>query len=305
MDGDAALSDSAVSPAALLGLPDALDRMAAAVGGCSSAIVRHPLADAEKGIFAVDLVCPNGVPTAAVLKFSSSASAVNSEWSALRALLPASVTTPEPIAVDAAGKWFGRPALLMSRLPGTALSDVSPPPILRQFAAAIAAIHACTGEGLPQARPRWEAGVPSRPSPFEERVWQNLRELASQAGPRTALTHGDLNFTNVLWQDGHLQGVIDWADGAHGWPGADLARCRWYLTVGGAPHAADELLAAYEALSGKPVAAMALHDAAYAVRILQDAEMRVAGSPSPAEAAVELRRVARVFIERALGWPAS
>src|SRR5882757_145836 len=54
----------------------------------------------------------------------------------------AGVPIPQPLALDADGRWFGPPALVMSRLPGRA--DVKPIDLegwLRQLAHVLAAIH--------------------------------------------------------------------------------------------------------------------------------------------------------------------
>ncbi|MCA1701158.1 MAG: aminoglycoside phosphotransferase family protein, partial [Actinobacteria bacterium] len=208
------------------------------------------------------------------------------EWDALHAAAQANVPTPLPIAFDPAGRWFGSPALLMSWLPGRAQLDVSGDPgALRQMARALAAVHDCAATTLPHARPRWERGRPSDPSAFERRVWSAIDDLMPNAGEPSALVHLDFHPANTLWQRGRLTGIIDWENGAYGWPGEDLAKCRAYLAITHGPPIAAGLRAAYEAEIGGPTPCLALCDMAYAIGLRRQADtrtfaLRQAGFPS-------------------------
>src|SRR5215213_4736407 len=74
----------------------------------------------ESAVHALDLVDRHGRTTHAVLKRRERFVVDGSrEWAALYAALPSEVATPEPIAFDPDGRWFGVPALVMSKLPGT------------------------------------------------------------------------------------------------------------------------------------------------------------------------------------------
>ncbi len=199
----------------------------------------------------------------------------SNEWNALHAATHARVPTPRPIGFDPGGRWFGRPALLMSRLSGRAHLDVSSDPAaLRQMAQALAAVHDCAGTTLPRARPRWERTRPADPSPFEQRVWSAIDDLIPAAGEASALVHLDFHPANTLWHGGRLTGIIDWENGAHGWPGEDVAKCRAYLAITHGAQVAAELRAAYEAEIGGLVPCLALCDMAYGIGLRRQADTR-------------------------------
>src|SRR5262245_23532895 len=85
-----------------------------------------------------------------VLKRSSTTApaALTGEFERLQVAVRAPVATPQPIALDAGGAWFGRPALVMSRLPGRNVFHREAGPWIGELAAALAAIH---GTVLPDA----------------------------------------------------------------------------------------------------------------------------------------------------------
>lgn len=227
------------------------------------------------------------------------------EWAGLAAAAGAGVATPEPMAFDPDGRWFGVPALLMSRLPGAGdLHACGDERSLRQLAAALVAIHDGDGSGLHQPPPPWLGDGPDDATPYEAAVWERIARLRPGVGAGTALVHRDFHPGNVLWAGGRLTGVVDWEDAALGWPGEDLARCRWHLALLHGPDTARRFLAAYQAESGRLLPHLALCDAAYGVGVLRQAEERafflrrsgVAGATADG-----VRATARWLIAEALG----
>src|SRR5262249_18809643 len=64
------------------------------------------------------------------------------EWSCLEFAQRVALSVPEPIVADLESVWFGRPTLVMSRLPGRA--DLTPTDVdswLRALAQALATLH--------------------------------------------------------------------------------------------------------------------------------------------------------------------
>ena len=73
---------------------------------------------------------------------------LDQEFNRLDIVDPIDVPTPEPIALDAGGDWFGMPAFVMSRLPGRPrIQRHDDGPWISQLAEALAVVH---GHGLPQ-----------------------------------------------------------------------------------------------------------------------------------------------------------
>lgn len=86
---------------------------------------------------------------------------VTQEFERLEFARAAPVPTPEPLALDRDGRWFGTSALVMSYLPGCShLHGGVAGPWLADLAAALVAIHA--------------AEVPVDPPPcvLEEHAWK-------------------------------------------------------------------------------------------------------------------------------------
>ena len=258
--------------------PEGLARLVAEVvpGGRGRALVGRLKGGSETAANALELVDAAGVVTRAVLKrrpdprFDGAG-----EWAGLRAATEAAVPTPEPLGFDPDGRWFGGPALVMSRLRGRAdLGGGTGPGSLRQLAHALAAVHDCGGEGLAEARPRWRRPCPEEASDYERRVWADVHQRAAAAGPATALVHLDFHPGNALWFRGRLSGIIDWENAARGWPAEDVAKCRLYFASLHGFEVADGFLAAYEAETGGSVRLRAIADMSYAIGIWRQADWR-------------------------------
>ena len=61
-------------------------------------------------------------------------------------------------------------------------------------------------------------------------------------GPR-GLVHRDFHPGNVLWADGAVTGLVDWASAELGHPHADIGHCRWNLARVHGLGVADRFLA--------------------------------------------------------------
>lgn len=190
------------------------------------------------------------------------------EWARLQVATVAPVPTPEPVAVDPEGHWFGLPALVMSFLPGA----VTYPPALDGLARALAALHSTVvPDPVPDVLTRpglWTYWVQTAPVP--DGVLDVLAALPALADvEEVVLCHCDFHPGNVLIEDGNVSGVLDWS-GARFAPRAfdvALMRCDLALEPGG--DAPDRFLRAYEAASGVRLPMIGRWDAFAAARALE------------------------------------
>jgi aminoglycoside phosphotransferase (APT) family kinase protein len=190
------------------------------------------------------------------------------EWVRLQIAVGAPVPTPEPIAFDPDGAWFGVQSLVMSHLSGAVVY----PPAVDALARTLAALHSTV---VPEPVPeelrrsglwtRWE-----QTAPVPDGVLDALAALPAIAeGQEEVLCHCDFHPGNVLVVDGEVTGVLDWA-GARFAPRAfDVALMRADLAVtpgGGAP---DRFLAAYQAAAGVRLEHLGLWDCLAAARAIE------------------------------------
>lgn len=155
------------------------------------------------------------------------------EWERLKFAQRASVPVPAPVALDTGGRWFGTPALAMSRLPGRA--NVKPTDVdrwLRQIALALIGIHETDTSGAdgPLLQPlgiaKW---VPpsAKPSALLSRSIDAVqRYLPSLDGHQLSLLHGDFHPGNLVWRRNTLSGVVDWSMARLGPRWYEVAYCR-------------------------------------------------------------------------------
>ena len=175
----------------------------------------------------------------------------------------AAVPTPRPIAVDAGGEWFGRPALVMSRLPGRARLYDDAGAWIDDLAEALVAIHAVQ---LPQPLPGvlraphaglvWrppEAGKP-RLSALVGRLLDvalALQDDLRRRSPVGVLLHHDFHHGNVVWYRARLSGVLDWNEARVGPAASDVAYCSVDLAMTHGKRAADRFCGAYRQRAGE------------------------------------------------------
>jgi len=156
------------------------------------------------------------------------------------------------VPIDTAG-WtiMGRPYLIMRRLPGRSLLDslvagptAGPAGVLLGTAQAQLhslpageAMRALAGFDLSAWTPHrlladigQLAEVTADPWLIELGCWLDARWPAAPASP--SLCHGDFHPGNVLVEDMHLTGVIDWTNFALGHPEFDVAITRLILSIG-------------------------------------------------------------------------
>lgn len=185
------------------------------------------------------------------------AALVRDEAATLRAVHDAGLPAPEPMAADADGRESdGRPAILMTRLPGRLdLAPADPEGWLRQIAAMAARIHDAQ-VAAPPFRGRTDAAAPVIPaSATRPAVWEAASAMLRQQAPEPAprFIHRDFQHFNLLWQRGRLTGVVDWTMSCTGPADLDIGHCRLNLAVLFGADRAERLRLAYEAEAGRAV----------------------------------------------------
>ncbi|MGH8888877.1 MAG: phosphotransferase family protein [Acidothermaceae bacterium] len=148
----------------------------------------------------------------------------------LRALSGSTLVVPALIAVDEAGEFCGRPAVLMSQLMGRADCSDASPARLRMLADAIRPLHAMAPPAdLPPFRPYLSAATRAVPIWTSiHATWQHAIEicaLAAPAGP-ICFIHRDFHPGNVLIEGASVAGIVDWPNACAGPPEIDVAHCK-------------------------------------------------------------------------------
>lgn len=204
--------------------------------GVEDARVVEPVAGGwDTAIWRVD----RGAVSSALRLFRpEQASTARREALALRALV-GHAPVPE---VQAEGTWRGRPALLLSWVPGRPLAHaLRARPWLAwrlgyAFGRAQARIHAVpVTAALRQIETDWIAWA----GPGEEALQARLRALPPRAD---ALIHLDYHPLNVMVEETEVTGVLDWANVSIGDARADLARTLSILRLAPSPPGVPERL---------------------------------------------------------------
>ena len=174
------------------------------------------------------------------------------ERAALQTLTATAVPAPRSLALDAEGAVAGVAAHLMSRLPGSPLTEVTGDTV-SLMAATLATIH--------DVRPTepfrmfqswaWEAKwVVPRWTRHPE-SWQQAFQLLAGAEPPyvPTLLHRDFSHRNLLWAAGEVSGVVDWVETSTGPVWLDAGHAATNLALDFGPEPARAFLERYAALA--------------------------------------------------------
>jgi aminoglycoside phosphotransferase (APT) family kinase protein len=144
------------------------------------------------------------------------------------------VPAPTTIALDAGGQACGVAGHLMSRLPGTARSEVDPDG-LRAMAGLLAQVHR-----LRPSEPfrdyqswAWEAKWVVPPWTRHPDSWRRAFEVLAGPAPAYEPTflHRDFGHRNLLWTGGAVSGLVDWVETSTGPAWLDAAHAASNLAV--------------------------------------------------------------------------
>lgn len=192
------------------------------------------------------------------------------EYGVLGLLERVGISAPQPLHVDAAGKHFGDPALVMTYLPGK--TNVAPNNVALwtdALAGMLCKVHAVTPQtaDLSMLKPQdnrariEDIASENRGDPFVEEIVSLLRSRCDSIQPLPpTLVHNDYWGGNTIWNRGRLTGVIDWTHARIGDPRNDVSECRSALTIDHDKDVANAFLADYERHAGRTLTDMWFFD---------------------------------------------
>ena len=188
------------------------------------------------------------------------------EWSRLKFAQRVTMPVPEPIAADLESTWFGRPAIVMSRLTGR--PDVAPKDVdswIGSLARALAELHETALDGAEGALTRPPLAETWRPpaGQHDSLISRAVNAVTAHVPSLTSehvFTHGDFNPSNVLWHRGRISGVVDWSAARLDARWSELAYCRGSVCLLLGPDITDRLADAYSDIVGYASDELAVYD---------------------------------------------
>jgi aminoglycoside phosphotransferase (APT) family kinase protein len=201
-----------------------------------------------------------------VRQFPMADSAACREQRVLRALDGLGGLAPVPLGGDLDGQWSEHPTSLISWLDGESdITPSDPQTWARELGRALASVHLVASDRLADLPRVFDAR--GSEAELNGSLAAEVRSRWSQIiGSPEVLTHCDYWSGNVVWRDGRLTGIVDWAGAARGPRGYDLGWCRLDLFLLFDERIADVFLAAYEAAVGQTVDDVVLWDGWAAAR---------------------------------------
>jgi aminoglycoside phosphotransferase (APT) family kinase protein len=169
----------------------------------------------------------------------------------------APVASPEPVALDVDGAWFGHPALVMGLVPGDNVFHHGTGTWIDDLAGTLTALHSTSLDGeMPTALRSPHAGIAWQPAPPSVLPRTDRVQALIDAGLSLAadavleesggvLLHHDFHHGNVLWQAGRASGVVDWNEACIGPALCDVAYCGVDLAMTHGRAASEMFTAAY------------------------------------------------------------
>ena len=187
-----------------------------------------------------------------------------SEWSRLELAQRVVAPVPEPIAADLESVWFGRPAVVMSRLHGR--PDVTPKDAdswVAALAQALTQVHETVLDGAaltpPPPAKTWDPPNGDH-DPLTAAAVRAVTARLPSLSSEHVFTHGDFHPGNVLWHRGRISGIVDWSAAGLGARWSELAYCRADVCLLLGPDVADRLSDAYAAIVGQTSDDLAVYD---------------------------------------------
>lgn len=156
------------------------------------------------------------------------------------------------IAADPTGAEVGDdvPVVLTTLLTGAPVRV----PDLEALAEAAMTVHAVDPSGFDHAYFPWcrQEMMAPPPGTTDPALWERALELWHAGPPRRdeVFVHRDFHPGNLLWTDGALTGIVDWANACAGPSGCDIAHCRANLRDLAGPDVADRFVAIHTSITG-------------------------------------------------------
>ena len=181
------------------------------------------------------------------------------EYRILQLVEEAGIPAPRPVLLDAPGRLFGVPAMVLTYLQGRPL--YMPKNVASwadQLAAQLIKIHSTADMQIDlswlslfdRERMRNEIGrreEAAQGEPLTREVQAVLKaEIGRIRWPEPTFVHGDFWPGNTVWRYGQLVGVIDWTNAELGDPRVDVSQCRTDIAFSLSQGEADAFLEAYQ-----------------------------------------------------------
>lgn len=203
-----------------------------------------------------------------------------SEWRRLELAQRVRAPVPKPIAADLESVWFGRPAVVMSRLPGR--PDITPrdhDSWVAALARTMSQLHETAFDGTegvllrPPRAETWAPPAEAHDDPLTAAAVGAVTERLSSLSADRVFTHGDFHPGNVLWQRGRITGVVDWSAARLDARWSELAYCRADVCLLLGPDVADRLADAYSDIVLDTSAELAVYDVMWVLNMRHYAEV--------------------------------
>lgn len=191
---------------------------------------------------------------------------VTHEYRILQLVEEAGVPAPRPLLLDAEGRFFGVPAIVLTYLPGAPLyapRDVTS--WAEQLAQALLSVHSLKADDLDlswlllydREAMRKEIGRREEEAQGQSLAREVLAVLKAEIDRvkwvEPAFVHDDFWPGNTVWRYGRLLGVIDWTSAELGDPRADVSQCRADIALSLGGDEADVFLNAYQTRAAQPL----------------------------------------------------
>lgn len=249
---------------------EGLKALAAAVSRGSRPVhVRRLGGGLSTATHAIDLRTKGGKILGVVLKrFRDPHPSASREWQRLVFADTLPVPSPAPLALDESGEWFGKPALVMRRLPGRpSLRPTDVAKWIEQIAHTLAAIQRSPTRGAPRIvrEPHtvedWKPpdGLPTN-ALVKEAITAIRRQLPAALRGDRVFGHSDYHPGNLLWSRGILTGVADWSSAKILPRELEVSYCRTEVNVLLDARAAELFAKSYEGVWGEPLEHLRLWD---------------------------------------------
>jgi aminoglycoside phosphotransferase (APT) family kinase protein len=165
------------------------------------------------------------------------------------------VKIPQIIAFDEKGSECGTPVVLMTRLEGKViLEPLDAAQWVNGMAQALARVHTVGTNDFP-----WTFSSYTDASMLDTSSWSKVPDkwkiaanivMGSRPSAEKRFIHRDYHPANLLWDNGEVSGIVDWANGCIGPAGIDVGHCRVNLAQLHNVQTADDFLASYRDHAG-------------------------------------------------------
>ena len=200
------------------------------------------------------------------------------EFEILKLVRNYSIPAPEPLLLDDSGEILGIPGIVTSFIEGQSeLRPSNPEERAVMLAAILAKLHSIP---LEISKAKFLLDANSEATWFQrdsnaERIMSshalghdllNASRNLNAAKVTPSIVHTDIWPGNIIWENGHISGIVDWDDTGFGDPVLDIGYATMELSLAGYFDAAEILSLEYAKLIGKELQNLQFWQMAAAVK---------------------------------------